>query len=152
MMEQTPTIDPTRQASRLTRAYEPLVQRLNAEWPNPLSDNERAACVAAELCVGLMRGGFEGYLESHAGDRATLAPDALRAIGCPQAARVCESAFCRLRGGEPDEEWGARLDHIEDLRHGFGDAPFEPNDREFEPLRQGVFDALVAFAETATRS
>ncbi len=87
---------------------------LRNHWYELLSDARRTVVVVDVLEREVNNGSFDQFFLNSSGDSAYTAPDALRTLGCSDAAALAERANAQFPGGVPRHR-AARLARMDDM-------------------------------------
>lgn len=82
-----------------------------------LSDSERILATVWQFAAGVANDGFAGYYRSRRGDLAFHAPEALRAIGSLELAKVAEEANAQFGEDGPSPNRSLRAAQLRELGH-----------------------------------
>ncbi len=103
---------------------------------------EQVFAVIWMLEAEVENGGFSQYMFNSSGDQAALAPGALREVGAPAAAEVCERFYALLPGGAPARTQDERQAQLDSAAAARGEGRFEEDCKELEQRFYALEDDL----------
>jgi len=96
-------------------AAQHAMDRLNEAGFDRLSESERILATVWQFAAGVANHGFAGYYLSHRGDLAFYAPEALRAIGANELAKLAEEANAQFGDDGPSPDRAVRTEQLREL-------------------------------------
>ncbi len=108
------------------------MDRLREVGFDHLTESERILATVWLFAAGVANHGFVGYYLSHRGDLAFHAPEALRAIGANELAKLAEEANAQFGPAGPSCEMKVRAEQVEQLA--------EESHRVFDELERRYFE------------